>query len=263
MTPIKPMTPTILASAVATYADTATWRDHPDFRKATTPMLLAYAAASKAIAALPLTARDAVPEFGLIIGVDHGEIEVTSEFLCTLKRRNLARPFLFQSALHNATLGFLSMQLKIHGPGVTTSTHYFGGEDALSMGSDFLASRDCDACICIGVESVDAQVAEVLQVIYGTAATPGTGAGAVILARPEFADTHFGQPARLCIDTITCDRSPRPSARQPNPPILDFYGANAAAEVAKANAVGNPAQLNLIKPDGASSCIVLRATACL
>jgi hypothetical protein len=248
--------PIVVGAAVADMAAPAALADDPDFRKASVPMALAYDAARAAVAGLPDSARATLEDWGLVVGVDHGELEVTKDFLCTLHAKGVARPFLFQSSLHNATLGFLSMRLGLRGPGLTTTTLFFGGEDALTLGADLIAGGDCDACLCIGVEATCTEMKPVVGALLGDAATPGDGAAAVILTSRAFAAEHgLRGPTLMRVD---CDRRPGATARQsPSGPIEGYYGANALAHLAGALAGGPMVTLVLPKPDGSQSRVEL------
>jgi 3-oxoacyl-[acyl-carrier-protein] synthase II len=248
--------PVVVAAAVADLGAPAALADDPDFRKASVPMALAYDAARSAVARLPETVRATLSDWGLVIGVDHGELEVTKDFLCTLHAKGVARPFLFQSSLHNATLGFLSMRLGLQGPGLTTTTMFFGGEDALALGADLLAGGDCDACLCLGVEAIDRDMKPVVSALLAPAATPGDGAAAVVLATRAFATRHgLGGPT---LKRVACDRRVG-AARASEASLADYYGANAVAHVAAAWAGARQTTLVLPKPDGSQSRVELGA----
>ena len=135
----------VVGTGKARLGDVEAWRDLPEFRKASVPMMLAAKALEHSLASLTPSALRNKADLGLVVGVDHGELEVTKDFLVTLAQKGIARPFLFQSALHNATLGFLSMRHGLTGPGLTTSTHEFAGEDALELAADLVRGGDAPA----------------------------------------------------------------------------------------------------------------------
>lgn len=241
----------LLTGAVASHESASTRVDLPAFRKATQPMLLVFDAIEAALAKLPLAARDTLPEWGIVVGVDHGELEVTKDFLCTLKNRGMARPFLFQNSLHNATLGFLSMQLGLMGPGATTSTGFFGGEDALDLACDYVRSGAASVCFAIGVEALDDEMLPAAQYLLGSNARCGNGAAVAIVASEEFVAQHGLKPLARSID-VRCHRKAGAGKAQVGSDA--FYGANAIERVilALAARVGS---LELQKPDGAFSRI--------
>lgn len=245
----------LIGAGKATAEGALARRDAPEFRKASLPMLLAVQAVEEALAHLSPGARAAAPTFGLVVGVDHGELEITKEFLCTLANRGIARPFLFQSALHNATLGFLSMHFGLMGPGLTTSTHDFAGEDALTLATDLVTGGDCEACICVGVEAIDDAMVSGVMALRDDPRPPASGAGAVILASAAFAARH-ASAANLRLGAVRCSRRPVDERARPE---ADFYGAHAVEQVALAWLAARPTALKLQKPRGASSAIELLA----
>lgn len=247
------MSALIVSGGVARLPDVVALRDAPELRKATTPMLLALCAVERCLAALPAVSRE---DWGVVIGVDYGELEVTKEFLHTLASRGVARPFLFQNALHNATLGFLSRRLDIRGPGATTSTHWFAGEDALALAVDFVTAGDCDACLCVGVEDIDPDMRAAVEAVHGESTTAGSGAGAVLLASPGFVAVHgLGARART-VRAVHCERQAR--AVTPGETWPGFFGAEAVMKLVLAMQDARGAlDLTLSKPDGSFSRLSL------
>lgn len=230
-------------------------RDEAAFRKATEPMLLAYKALSSLLAALPESCIATKSSWGIVIGVDHGELEVTREFLHTLHARDIARPMLFQSSLHNATLGFLSMHLGVHGPGFTTSTRYFSGEDALTLAQDLIAGGDCEACLAIGVEAIDGPMTAAVRAVVGPQIVPGGGAGAILLCSQAFATTNqLGAEAHRLV-AIACERLP--SSEQVPTRLDGYYGANAIEYLARSVLELGERSLRLLKPDGSHARIAV------
>ncbi len=244
----------ILAKGAANVADTAHLETDPDFRKASVPMMLASLAVQRALTALPERHADEIRRFGLVVGVDHGELEVTREFLSTLADRGMARPFLFQSALHNATLGFLSLRFGIVGPGFTTSTHYFAGEDALSLADSLIRGGACDACLAVGVEATSAAMAAAVVAVQPNVEPPGSGAGALLLGSEAFAQrtglVPMAELASLAAERVGKDIKEYRS-------FAGFYGADAIEKIARTFSPGDSEVLRLEKPDGSRSLIEL------
>lgn len=234
------MNASILATGIATPADVPALRDDPLFRKATVPMILAHQALTRAVAGLTDEARALLPEAALIIGINYAELAVTREFLTTLAVRGMARPFLFQSSLHNAALGFLSTHWGCLGPGFTTTTHYFAGEDALALAQDLLQASACPLALVIGVEAADDLMAPVCT-------TTGSGAGAAIMG-PVTSTTRWQ------LGPIACHRAPHAVAAQT---MSSFYGADAVEHLHQAVANGHVGALSLPKPDGAKSVLTI------
>lgn len=245
----------VVAQGTAAVADTAHLDSDPDFRKASVPMMLASIAVQRALTALPGKHSDEIRRFGLVVGVDHGELDVTKEFLCTLADKGMARPFLFQSALHNATLGFLSLRFGIVGPGYTTSTHYFAGEDALSLADSLIRGEASDACLAVGVEATSRDMSPAVTALRGDHAPPGSGAGALLLASEEFV-RRTGIVPLAQLKAVATERVGRGN---PAKIFRPFYGADAIERLARDLRPGQGEILTLDKPDGARSVIELVA----
>jgi hypothetical protein len=247
------MSALIVSGGVARLPDVLALREAPELRKATTPMLLALCAVERCLATLPVLSRS---DWGLVVGVDYGELEVTKEFLHTLASRGVARPFLFQNALHNAALGFLSRRLEIRGPGATTSTHWFAGEDALALAVDFVTAGDCDACLCVGVEDIDADMRAAVEAVHGAGTTAGSGAGAVLVASQGFVAASGLAARSRAVRAIHCERQAR--AAVPGQTWPGFFGAEAVMKLVEAMQGADEAlDLTLSKPDGSFSRLCL------
>src|SRR5436305_401111 len=95
----------------------------PAWRKATRNMIMAAMSMQRAIQNVEENAIFKWPEgreeIGLIVGSRSGEIDVSTEFLATWHKSQMARPILFQNSLHSATTGFLAIQHRITGPTYT------------------------------------------------------------------------------------------------------------------------------------------------
>lgn len=90
----------------------------PAFRRATDSMILT--------ATVGRTLLDQIPqakpgEVSLIVGTHFGEVHSSLEFLRNLYSAQTASPTHFQNSLHNSTLGFTAIQLKLTGPALTVS----------------------------------------------------------------------------------------------------------------------------------------------
>lgn len=251
---MKPLRCLILAKGAASVSDTAHLETDPDFRKASVPMMLASLSVQRTLAALPERHADEVKRFGLVVGVDHGELEVTREFLCTLADRGMARPFLFQSALHNATLGFLSLRFGIVGPGFTTSTHYFAGEDALSLADSLIRGGACDACLAVGVEATSEAMTQAVVAVRPIVERPGSGAGALLLGSEAFA-ARTGLMPFAELASLQAERVGK--GAEATRSFAGFYGADAIEKIARTFTPGQSEVLTLEKPDGARSVIEL------
>lgn len=143
-------------------------QSRPAFRKATRNMQLSCFAIEQAIQALPADQRD---QTALILGSGLGELDITQQFLSTLATSKMARPILFQSSLHNATIGFLSIQLGMTGPSFTVSNGPQTGENCLELACSLLQNGDCLYSLVVGVDSK----------VPSFDVDLGEGAGAVLL----------------------------------------------------------------------------------
>jgi 3-oxoacyl-(acyl-carrier-protein) synthase len=177
----------VLGVGVGTAEQVAPLAALPAFRKATRNMALAFAAADAAVDTVVrerLQAR--APEIGLVLGSCFGELDTTREFLDGVYENGLARPVLFQSSLHNATTGFIAIQMQLTGPSFTVSRGSSSGLGALELCASLCFSGLCKACLVL---SVEARVAE-LEPLFQAAQLQGTadqlrrgneGAAAVLL----------------------------------------------------------------------------------
>lgn len=251
---MKPLRCLILAKGAASVSDTAHLESDADFRKASVPMMVATLAVQRALAVLPERHEGEVKDFGLVVGVDHGELEITREFLCTLADRGMARPFLFQSALHNATLGFLSLRFGIVGPGFTTSTHYFAGEDALSLADSLIRGGACQACLAVGVEVTSEAMTPAVVAVRPVVDRPGSGAGALLLGSEAFA-ARTGLAPIAELRSLAAERVGK--GLEEIRAFGGFYGADAIEKIARTFSPGQSEVLSLEKPDGSRSVIEL------
>ena len=162
----------VLRSAVPRRDAIPLLRTRPELRKATDQMLWAYAAAARCLEAFPAQ-EDSL---GLVVGSGQGELETTKEYYKWLARENSPRPFLFQNSLHHSTTGMLSMALKIRGAAATVSDHFFSAESALDLASTLLASRQCETCLVVGVDTIVPDLAPGVRARYPASLEFGEGA---------------------------------------------------------------------------------------
>jgi 3-oxoacyl-(acyl-carrier-protein) synthase len=114
----------LLASSIFFVSDVDSGLVDPIFRKATTNMSLAYGACKNVLnqARQQLCHSIESEQLGLILSTQFGEVSSSLEFLRTYKQTQIPRPILFQNSLHNSTLGFVAIHLKIKGPAITLSS---------------------------------------------------------------------------------------------------------------------------------------------
>jgi 3-oxoacyl-(acyl-carrier-protein) synthase len=244
--------PLVVGAGAAGVAESLPLLERDDFRKATLSMAMAHVAVEQALAMLPEAQRESMEKWGVVVGVGHGELEVTKDFLVTLATRGVARPFLFQNALHNAVLGFLSLRYGIQGPGATTSTHHFAGEDALDLGAELIKAGECDFCLVVGVEATPAEMLPVVAELLAPRATPGAGAGAIVLASADLGLSG------LRLATPSCARDPQDVDQATGGSLLaGYHGGDAVRHVALAARAGRTGELHLRKADGTAARISL------
>ncbi len=149
----------------------------PAFRKATRNMTLAFAAADAALSRLNRENLHAVAaENALVLGTCFGELDTTREFLDGFYEQRLARPLLFQSSLHNATTGFLAIQLKLTGPSFTVTRGAGSGLAALELAATLCSSGMCQTCMVLSVEARITGLEPLLQPHQSSQADDGAAA---------------------------------------------------------------------------------------
>jgi 3-oxoacyl-(acyl-carrier-protein) synthase len=150
-------------------------------------MMLAFAAIEEALSGLNgiNLAQTFGASFGMVLGTSLGELDVTQEFLGTLASSGVARPILFQSSLHNATIGLMSLHLGVTGPCLTVSGSHCTGEKALETAQVLLASGMVSCCLTVGVERQSQALAEPMRFLDTWGRPVSDGAGALILANEQ------------------------------------------------------------------------------
>ncbi len=234
-----------LRSSIARKNSLTALRSRPELRKATEQMLWAFEAARLCLDGLALPPH----ELGIVVGSGQGELETTKEYYRFLAQENAARPFLFQNSLHHSTAGMLSLALKITGPAVTVSDSFFTGESAVDMAASLLDSRQCLACLVVGVDTLVPSLYKAIHIRYPKTLRLGEGAAALLLAREEGWEKLDGK-AEFVIESYT--RGFASSSEN----LDGFYEANAiACLIGKKESEG---ELSLPKPDGSFSRFQLR-----
>lgn len=170
-----------LRSAIADKNSLGALRSRAELRKATEMMLWAYEAARLCLEGVSLPPH----ELGLVVGSGQGELETTKEYYRVLAQENAARPFLFQNSLHHSTAGMLSLALRITGPAVTVSDSFFSGESAIDMAATLLDSRQCLACVVVGVDTLVPDLDKAIRTRFPKDFVRGEGAAALLVAREE------------------------------------------------------------------------------
>lgn len=229
----------------------------PKFRRASRGMMLGYAALDSLFRRQSWLYKFVNERrLGLVIGTSQGEFETTKEFLTTLVEKDIARPILFQNSLHNAILGFLSIEFGLKGASMTVSNQMFSGEDAVSTSIDFLRSGWCDACIAIGLDIKVEALSPVWKNLDPPTVNRGEGAGAVLLVNQSGLSDISGQTplSRLSSVNVSEDQSPATL-------IFDQYYDSNGISVFIEKFRNNPQSQKVIieKPSGCSSYFQLEA----
>lgn len=227
-----------------------------EFRKATQNMKMASAVLHEALAPLLESVPNLSSHLGLILATGHGEFNSTIEFLKEWAVHKHARPFVFQSSLHNSTTGFLSLYEKITAPTFTLSHNYFSGEEALDMAMQLLKGALCPVVAVVGI---DTRIHENLSFLKGEGFPHrgwGQGAGAVVLASETFSHEYqlptFGMLHPPHIDY--CQTQTFHYVRDQFA-THDFYDSQAIECLAQAVLKKDSSLIDMAKPNGGKSQI--------
>jgi 3-oxoacyl-(acyl-carrier-protein) synthase len=252
----------IAAAAWAKRGESEHLMQDPSFRKATIPMMMAWQAVTKALAALPQQAGDdGRKHWGLVFGTSHGELEVTRDFLVTLVNKGLARPILFQNSLHHSTLGFISLKLGISGPGLTVSNHFFSGEDAIASARDMISSGACDVALTVAVDALVDKLGPALGQYYPQGTLVDEGAGCLLLANDNGLQALGLTKPLAALTDISCVYGNQALTSGHGNEIGSDYDSDAVEKAARyltevfpaRKAPGAASTLTLRKPDGTRS----------
>lgn len=246
----------IVSTGIADEQGLAELDQSPQFRKATFNMKMSYLAVEEALKPLAAMRETFKTDMALFLGTSHGEFNTTLDFLKSWAQQKLARPFVFQNSLHNSTTGFVGLSEGYRAPLVTSSHHYFSGEDALDLACQFIKTGMAAIATVVGV---DARAGDYLPHMKGAGfphADWGQGAGCVILTSQEYADKHqlpiLGELAliemRPALDRPVFMESPDFDVRH-------FYDAQAVENLAQSVRQGRSQELRLEKPNGGHSRI--------
>lgn len=171
----------VLATGTALNADLTKYQREPDFRKATRNMLLGFAALE------PILAKNyCLERAGFVLGSSFGELQATQDFLSAFANQGIARPFLFQHSLYNATLGFLALKLRMRGPSVTTSQRHFTAESSLETASILIHSGACSLCLVVNVDARVLPLEPVIQKTFPEGTTLDEGASALLVCGESY-----------------------------------------------------------------------------
>ncbi len=176
---------TCLAYGIARETSVAALATQPEFRKATRNMIYACAAVGELMGSLPNAwLEQNLSQMAVVVGTSEGELNTTFHFLKGLPSAG-ARPFLFQSSLHNATLGFVTQKFKLRGPGLTVSDSHQSGETALETAATLIRSGVAGHVLVLGVDGIVEGAEEEFAKRSMTAAKLSAGSAAVLLGGPD------------------------------------------------------------------------------
>ena len=145
---------------------------------------MAYLATEKCLKNTPMPFSEIREKMAVIVATSHGELESTVGFFEALEMERAARPLLFQSSLHNSTLGFLCKTFSLTGPGLTVSNSTRSGEDALSL-ADTLLFKTVDYCLVVGVDGLVPRIQKAFESMYPPGTKTGEGASALLLTNTQ------------------------------------------------------------------------------
>jgi 3-oxoacyl-(acyl-carrier-protein) synthase len=162
-----------------------TAQQDPAFRKASRNMIAANLAIETAVSSAHLNTAD-LKESAFILGSSYGELESTTEFLKNWVGSKLARPMIFQSSLHNGTLGFLALHLGLKGPSFTVSQQFFTGERSLELAFDLIRGEVVESALVAAVDIMNPELMPALIPHLPENFRWEDGASAVLLASEKF-----------------------------------------------------------------------------
>jgi len=246
----------ILSSGMSDAENLRRLDESPEFRKATLNMKMSFLAIRQALEPFAALKDAFKTDMALFMGTSHGEFNSTLDFLKSWSQQRLARPFVFQNSLHNSTTSFVGLCEGYRAPLVTSSQHYFSGEEALDHAMQFLRTGNARIATVMGV---DVRAGSQLPHMAG-AGFPiegwGEGAGCVILA-----DENYAREKGLTALGELQDVQSRPDLEKtifdidPAFDLSRFYDSHAVEELARAVREGRGGDLKLRKPNGGQSLI--------
>ena len=217
----------------------------PSFRKASLNMKMGYQSIREACRNF-----SHLDECGFVLGTSYGEIENTKEFLKNFATTGVARPILFQSSLHNGTLGFLALELSIFGPTFTVSQHHFTGEHALSLGIDLIRGGLVPACLVTTVDIMSPALLSILERMYPPHLKWKDGAASFIIST-ETKAKEWGIKPLAFLDSVEC----MPDAKIPPEVNIGEFNDSNALELLSRVIQEKLGELILQKPDRSFSRI--------
>ncbi len=156
-----------------------------EFRRATRNMGIAYLSMKKCVDTVTLHWEKIQSSLGAVLGTSHGELNATAEFLSELAISNTARPLIFQSSLHNATLGFLAKQFGVTGPTLTVSNLEYSGEEALEAAETLLLSNTISFCLVTCCDLIPEKLSGPFSDMYPPQKNLKEGAATLLLANEK------------------------------------------------------------------------------
>ncbi len=232
----------ILGTGTSAGKDPTHLRALPEYRKASEIMCLAALAIEDALAG-----SETLPKATLasVLGTCYGELETTKDFLAAWARSRLARPILFQTSLHNATLGFLALKRGLTGPSFTVSDACFPGERALETALSLLDAGIATHCLVIAVDGWVQELAPALKRRYPETLELVPSASAILLARDRGEHRPLAALTSLEISM----------ASAPEPMQGNYSDSDGLARFALAIHTRASGEIHLPKPNGGHALI--------
>ncbi len=226
----------------------------PKFRRASRGMIMTYVAVESLLErSWQLKELISEQRLGVVVGTSQGELEITKNFLTTLVKSETARPILFQNSLHNAVLGFLSIEFGIKGASMTVSNGSYSGEDAVATALDFLRADWCDACIAIGWDTKVNSFEKVWAALDPENVKRGEGAGALLLVNQSGLNRLSARsPITRVVEVETGGKIAKSTGQ-----YIDYYDSNGIASFSRLLEVTPHAcEIQIGKPNGSSRFVL-------
>lgn len=155
----------------------ATAKD-PRFRRATINMIGSTLVCEKI---LRDSSIEISPKLGFIYGSHFGEMTSSTQYLSALENEKIGKPILFQNSLHNSTLGFISIELKIIGPSLTVSGGKYMNQALIDAAEALLFT--CDQVLICTSESIPEKYQQIYSETFPNVSTLLTQSQAFLLSK--------------------------------------------------------------------------------
>lgn len=153
----------------------------PKFRRATQNIIGSTFVCQKILTTntIPITEK-----LGFIYATHFGEMDSSMQYLSFLNQEKFGRPILFQNSLHNSTLGFVSIDLKIEGPCLTISGDDHMNESILNACEGLLYL--CDFVLICLSESIPKKYIELYSTAFPSVIPHFNQSQAMLISKNQF-----------------------------------------------------------------------------